>query len=1043
MRRSGGICSLRGLGSLLGVSLVVVATTLTTEGEAAPPTEAPPTEAPPTAPTSLGLSEAGATDPEVARLDEDAERPAIDVRLAPAAGAGVLGAWLVAGPFKASKPALDASPLGLVGVDDKKLTFASGTSVGAKKWTIVSSGPTPSGHFTEDPGDRGSRTVDLKASLGEEGKGADLIAYAAGRLHVEKTGKYFLMLGVDDGVRVSVDGRVVFTRDDPRPVRDDDDILALALDAGDHEIVLKLHQREGAWAFRAKILDAELAVPRGAYLHLPGTSASDAAALAARMSWLIVDRAFEPKTGRYKPVLTVRYPEGAPRGVVVPIMTKLINEAGEPTFDLRAGGVSITSLGVSDVVVSLPAVEPWLGTSTLESTVGGRVVKSTFVARPASEQALVRTHRALEKIKGDEPWLVSGSLDSVRFLMKRLARFVARGDSDSDAQLEEAKELDRLAANLEKNIDPYEGRSGMMRRAVVTPFDGSPSELGLYVPPSYKRSADGTGAKKYPLIIGLHGMNSYPISMMRALFGLDEEKKEPYWKDRRPLPAPPIEAFVITPYAHGNTMYREVGEDDVMFMKQWMQQTFPIDETRITLTGPSMGGIGAVSIPFHYPHVFAAAEPLCGYHSYMIRADIGPRPKRPWERLAIEERSNVYWAENGEHLPLYVVHGTKDLPETNSYVLIDRYEQLKYSVKHEHPDAGHNVWGVTYQDLKGMKWLLNWRLDPHPSHVRFRTMRTRYNTSAWVTLDALKSEWGDVDARVRSKTSISLTTTGVSALTLGRDEKLLDGNGKAAINVSIDGKTLAFDEGEPLVMHQEGTPPIWQKGPGPTGRVKTRNVTGPIRDVFHDPLLFVYGADDGANARANERVARFFANPPGGIPVSYPVMSDTEFLAQKEPLAHDRALFLVGRTNKVTIALAAAATNMSAPFPIQIEDGAVVIGGKERVTGLEVGAAFVHPNPLRPDRAIVVMAGTDSLGMLRAMSLPELLPDFVVWDEKLAPARGQMFLGAATVRAAGVFKNDWTLPSVIADPFVKGASPPARPPATPTPTEEPTATTPP
>ena len=39
--------------------------------------------------------------------------------------------------------------------------------------------------------------------------------------------------------------------------------------------------------------------------------------------------------------------------------------------------------------------------------------------------------------------------------------------------------------------------------------------------------------------------------------------------------------------------------------------------------------------------------------------------------------------------------------EENSGVLIERYEKLNFSIKHEHPDSGHNVWQETYEDLKG------------------------------------------------------------------------------------------------------------------------------------------------------------------------------------------------------------------------------------------------------------------------------------------------------------------------------------------------------
>src|SRR5262249_3992919 len=157
---------------------------------------------------------------------------------------------------------------------------------------------------------------------------------------------------------------------------------------------------------------------------------------------------------------------------------------------------------------------------------------------------------------------------------------------------------------------------------------------------------------------------------------------------------------------------------------------------------------------------------------------------------------------------------------------------------------------------------------------------------------------------------------------------LFDAHGPLAVNV--DGVTLTFDEGEPLSMQRVGGG-SWTKG-SPfvvNGQpVKRGRVTGAIRDVFHEPLTFVYAS--GEERRANERVAQAFANRPG-IPTSYPVMSDDEFIAKQEPLANDRALFLVGRTNKVLAALSNARTT---PFPIQIESGAVTVG-KERFTGKE------------------------------------------------------------------------------------------------------------
>ena len=980
---------------------------------------APPFPAP--APSSSSDAASRAAAAETARLDAEARAPATDVRIAPSMARGVIGAWLVAGPFKAGRPALDALPVGVTGIDEAALAASSGATLGSER--DFGGGPTrkkPAARWMITSSNDGP--VDLKAAL--ELPGGDLIAYASGALHVERAGRYLLLLGVDDGVRVMVDGATVLTRDDARPVREDDDVVPLDLTAGDHTIVLKLHQRDGAWAFRARFVDATLAPPAGAYLRLPGTIADDARTLATKMAWVSLDRAFDGTVDppRYRPKLTVRYPEGAPRGVASPVASRLVRSAAEePVFDVQAGGVPVTSAGAGEVVVALPSLTPFTTPLTLETTVAGRVVKSALPSRPIAEQAVARAEHAVAKVPTDAAFLGEGSLDSVKYLTRRLAGLLSRGDGDVEAQTDEARELDHLAANLEHDLDPFDGRTGPMRRALRSPLDGDFSEVGVYVPPWYKPN----GTRKFPLVVGLHGLNGFSMGVMRWLFGGDDPKHEQGWEDRHVGTLPQADAFVITPFGHGNSLYRELGEADIMHAVEWAMRRYPIDPTRVTITGMSMGGIGSAAVPLHRPHVFAAAEPLCGYHSYLIRGDVSGHALRPWERYLAEERSNVLWAENGEHLPLFIVHGTQDLPEENSGVLIERYEKLNFSVKHEHPESGHNVWQQTYEDMKGLNWLLNRRLDLHPSHVRFKTTRTRWSTSAWVTIDELAGEtaWGEIDVRASAKTkSITATTSGISQLTFARDPQLL---GDAAVTITVDGQRVTFDENEALVLGRE--PPAggarggtWRKGPrAHAGLFKHGTVTGPIRDVFSDPILFVYGASDG-EARANEQVARAFAKIRPGVQVAYPVLSDAEFLAKNEPLANERALFLVGRENRVLAALEHASA-----FPIHVEAGAVTMG-QQRFTGKELGAAFVRPNPLRADRYVVVMAGADAAGTLRAMSLPDLLPDFVVWDETVAPSRGQVLLGAGSLRAGGLFSKEWALPAQVADPLAKTARVPAR-----------------
>jgi hypothetical protein len=205
------------------------------------------------------------------------------------------------------------------------------------------------------------------------------------------------------------------------------------------------------------------------------------------------------------------------------------------------------------------------------------------------------------------------------------------------------------------------------------------------------------------------------------------------------------------------------------------------------------------------------------------------------------------------------------------------------------------------------------------------------------------------------------------------------------------------------VFHKENG--AWAKGPAThEGPWKRGDLTGPFRDVFRAPLLFVYGEDDPAQARANEEVARAFAKIRAGVLAHFPIMSDTEFLARRESLGNDKGLFLVGnaRSNRVVRAL-------ESDLPIKVEGNAIVVGGAFRFVGNQLGAAFVRPNPKRPDRYLAVVEGVDALGTWRALSLPDLLPDFVVYDETLAPARGLLHLSSGAARAAGFFQNDWSL----------------------------------
>lgn len=938
---------------------------------------------------------------------------------------GHFGAWLALGPDSA--PAKGGKPHDMgttiaLGTDESSLTGRLGRTVSlvpldpdgtasSATWKVVSAAEGP---------------VDLLSALSP--KGPEAFAFLYGVLHLEAPLQGMLLLGASDGAKVWIDRRVVSNNDWPRPERGDEDVIRLDLTAGDHPILLKLHHQNGYWASHVRIVDPTFAAPAGAYIRLPGTGDGDARSLAQKMTLIEVNRGLQ--AGSFRPSVTVSFPEGLPRGTDRSVHVSASARAqtkSKSLFALDAGQVPLGESGPSELRVQLPKVMPDEmgdaesgGELVISVEIAGRKLDAPLQLRPFMRQTVSVAERALALVADDagksatgggngflaDPAVTRATLEHLR---DRFAHYVNGGDADSEALAADARTLSDYATDLEARRDPLRSHAGIRRFAYRSPLDGELSPFGVYVPPSFL--AAGAGSKSYPLVVVLHGMNGKPLSMVRWFFGHDDEARDSEWEDRHPGDVDPVEGFVIAPNAFGNAMYRELGEVDVMKVIDWAERFFPIDKNRITITGVSMGGTGTGSIAFRYPDRFAAAEPLCGYHSYFVRRDISFRAMWPWEKLLAEQRSNALWADNGLYLPLYVWHGKKDFPEKNSGVLIDRYKSLGYAIEQEHPDVGHDVWKRAYDQGQGFRWLAQKTRPLHKRHIVFKTDSPRYVDDAWVHLVELSPglEFAVVDAKIVEAGSVEMTTQGVEAFALDRDPELMPSS--TPTRVRVDGTSLVFEPSAPLAAFKSAG--VWRAGAKPTsepqansrkGGAKRAGLSGPIRDVFFEPLVFVYGTLDPAQTRANRETARAWAKVRWGVDARYPVVADTEV---DDQLAETHSLVLVGNSDSNR-----ALRELEPELPFKVTSSSIVAvsdGGIKEWKGKDLGVAFVYPNPRHPARYLLVIEGTTALGTFRSIALPELLPDFIVFDDKIAPARGQIILGAATPLAAGLFRPDWTL----------------------------------
>jgi hypothetical protein len=177
-----------------------------------------------------------------------------------------------------------------------------------------------------------------------------------------------------------------------------------------------------------------------------------------------------------------------------------------------------------------------------------------------------------------------------------------------------------------------------------------------------------------------------------------------------------------------------------------------------------------------------------------------------------------------------------------------------------------------------------------------------------------------------------------------------------------------------------------------------------MRDVFFEPLVLVYGTEDAAQTRANREAANALSRVRWGVDARYPIIADSDLTNEQ---AESHSLVLVGNaaSNSIVRAL-----KPKLPFRVTAHAISAIVNGqrKRTWTGNDLGVAFVYPNPDHPSRYVLVLEGTNALGTFRAMALPDLLPDYMVFDERIAPARGQIALGDATPLWAGFFGKDWS-----------------------------------
>ena len=182
---------------------------------------------------------------------------------------------------------------------------------------------------------------------------------------------------------------------------------------------------------------------------------------------------------------------------------------------------------------------------------------------------------------------------------------------------------------------------------------------------------------KLPLVIQLHGAGERGA-------GQEDLKLVDIHGFSALLQKQDFPCITVMPQCPKDSFWAARVESIIEFVAQ-LKAYFPVDESRVFLTGLSMGGFGTWDMACTYPNLFSAAAPICG-------------GGLTWRAGLLKD------------LPIRAFHGDADtcVPLCNSEAMV---EAVNLCGGHAEltifPGVDHNSWTPAYCDTDVIPWLVS------------------------------------------------------------------------------------------------------------------------------------------------------------------------------------------------------------------------------------------------------------------------------------------------------------------------------------------------
>ena len=503
------------------------------------------------------------------------------------------------------------------------------------------------------------------------------------------------------------------------------------------------------------------------------------------------------------------------------------------------------------------------------------------------------------------------------------------------------------AGMLAEGRHPWTKQTGRVLRAYRSRVDGSVQPYGLVIPESY----NGTAPVRLDVV--LHGRNH---RLTEVRFVANHSSGEP---------VPEARDFIqLNIFGRTNNAYRWSGETDVFEALEAVEGDYNIDPDRIVLRGFSMGGAGAFHIGLHHPDRWAAVEAGAGFTETIRYAKRSNLP--PHQRRALRIYDAVDYSLNAVNVPLVGYGGENDAQlqaavNVREALMREGFRFTQDGLNWTATDlraifpVGPNIGHKFHSKSKALS---NRFIDEMvvegrkaPDRLRFVTYTTRYPRCYWVTVEGLERHYDR--AEVEAERVMGDGAARVAAVKTRNVSRLMIRGLASGARLSIDGQSLGVDEGpaERRFVKNDGH---WrgETAADREGLRKKPGLQGPIDDAFREAFLCVRPTGKPNHPAAHKRalaVADLFGKEyPRWLRADVPFKDDAE-VTENDIAVRNLVLFGDPGGNSVL-------AKVAGKLPIRWTAREIVVGDR-RYPAENHLLAMIYPNPLNPERYVVINSG--------------------------------------------------------------------------------------